>query len=930
MDYSKRENTNRRLLSGNYGEKLYSRVWIYGLRILCVCFLAGCFAVAGALLGTFMGMMDGVPEITLDALTFTGETSRIVDQDGNLITEIKTAEQRTQVPIEEMPEYLIEAVVSAEDHRFFEHDGIDLEGILRAGVANLRSGGTSQGGSTITQQMIKKLVLTSDQNWKRKIQEWYLALKLESMMNEVYGKERTKELILESYLNYNFLGNNCYGVEAASRRYFGKHVQELTLSECALLAGLFNAPSAYDPIVNYNGVSRERQLIVLEAMRAYGYITDAEYETAAGDQIFIRIRAYNEKYYAEQENDVYSYFVDSVITQVQNDFVEKLGYTSNEAYNTLYYGGLTVYITQDNRIQGIVDAVFADPDNLQSDTYYELNYALTIYDEKDRNITDNYGTYGLFAWEEDALLAAAEYRSRHVTEDMERGIDYVESITITEEPQYSLTIIDQHTGHVVGMCGGRGAKTTNLSLNRATDSTRQPGSTFKILASYSAALDVGGFCCASSMDDAPMRWGDWSPDNWWGTSVFYGPQTMRRGIANSENIVTARFMRAVGIETNFDYVESYGITTLRREADENGYTDMVGSLCLGSGSVKNIELCAAYAAIANGGQYIHPTFYTKILDSDGNLFFEYEPETHRVIKETTAYMLADMMRDVVTGANSGTSPDTNWNWDMFIAGKSGTTSDANDYAFVGFTPYYTCAIQVGFDYVSYPEVYYNSLGTYSIDPDGAYLLSSSAHKRIWKNIMSQVHEPLEDIGSLPMPEGLTYVTLCLDSGKFPNEYCSRDQRGSRLVTDLCAADSIPYGVCNRHIQLKICAETGMIATSHCTDTKTAVFVTRTEEEIAEIGKENLSKIQDYKYCAYPIKYQSSRNNSGSNSSGELWEDYEPKYIGECQVHIYKPEETSVEDTSSGDSPGDSGSGSGGGGGGGSPTPNDENADASTP
>ena len=926
MDYSKRENTNRRLLSGNYGEKLYSRVWIYALRIMCVCFLAVCFAGAGALLGTFMGMMDGVPEITLDALHFTGETSRIVDKDGNLLAEIRTAEQRTQVPIEQMPKQLIQATVAAEDHRFFEHDGIDLEGILRAGVANLRSGGTSQGGSTITQQMIKKLVLTSDQNWKRKIQEWYLALKLESMMNEVYGKERTKELILESYLNYNYLGNSCYGVEAASQRYFGKHVQDLTLSECALIAGLFNAPSAYDPIVNYNGVSRERQIIVLEAMKAYGYITQSEYDTAAGDQIFVRIRAYNEKYYANLEDDVYSYFVDSVITQVQDDLVEKLGYTENEAYNTLYYGGLTVYATQDSRIQAIVDEVFADPEMLQADTYYELNYSLTVYDEKDRNITDNYWTYGLFAWEEDALAAAAEYRDRHITEGMEKGIDYVESIVLTEEPQYSMTIIDQHTGHVVGMCGGRGKKTTNLSLNRATDSTRQPGSTFKVIASYSAALDVGGFCCASSMDDAPMHWGDWTPENWWGSS-YLGAQTMREGLAHSENVVTARFMRAVGIETNFEYAKSYGFTTLREEPDEWGNTDMVGSLCLGSGAIKNIELCGAYAAIANSGVYIHPTVYTKIIDSDGNLFFEYEPETHRVIKETTAYMLADMMRDVITGASGGTSPDANFDWDMFTAAKSGTTSSDNDYAFVGFTPYYTCAIQVGFDYVSYPEIYYESLGTYSIDPNGARLLSSSAHKRIWREVMRQIHEPLETISSLPMPEGLTYVTLCKDSGKLPNEYCSKDPRGSRLVTDLCAVDSIPYGVCNRHIQLRICSESGHIATQYCTETKTQVFLTRTEEEIAEIGKDYLSRIADFEYCAYPIEYASSKNSSTNNSSGTIYEDYKPKYIGECQIHIYKPEETSVEESSSESSPGGDSSG-GGGGSGGTPSPNDENAGSS--
>lgn len=904
MNFSKRVNANRQLKGGNYGEKLYSRVWIYALRVICVGFLAGCFAMAGVLLGTFMGLMDGVPDVTLDALTFEGETSRIVDLEGNLITEIRTAQRRTYVSIDEMPEDLINALVAIEDKRFFEHDGIDLEGILRAGVANFTSGGTAEGGSTITQQMIKKLVLTSDQTWRRKIQEWYLALKLEAMMNEVYGKQRTKELILESYLNYNFLGRNCYGVEAASQRYFGKHVSDLTTSECALLAGIFNAPSAYDPISNYNGHSRERQIQVLDAMLEDGYLTESEYLTAKGDNIFTRISAYNEKYAANNSNTIYSYFVDSVIQQVQRDLKNELGYSSSDAYNLLYYGGVTVYITQDARIQGIIDDVFSDPANLQADTYYELDYALTVYDKKDRNITDNYSTYGLFATEEDARTAAAEYRNRHIKDDMVEGVDYVESISLVEEPQYSMTVIDQTTGYVVGMCGGRGEKTGNLVLNRATDSTRQPGSTFKILASYAAAIDVGGYCPASVMDDAPLNWNNWSPNNWWGSSYYYGAQTMRRGIAYSENLVTARFMRAVGVETNFDYVENFGITTLRREPDANGGTDMVGSLCLGSGSVKNIELCGAYAAIANGGVYIEPILYTKIEDDQGNIFFEKVPETHRVIKATTAYMLSSMLRDVVTGANGGTGTAANFDSSMFIAGKTGTTESSNDFAFVGFTPYYTCAIQAGFDYISYPKTYYESLGKSSLNPNGAGYLNSNTHKYIWNKVMGRIHETLPSIGSIPMPEGLTWVTLCADSGLLPNEYCSKDPRGSRLVTDLCAVTDVPTKRCDRHVQLTVCKESGGIATPFCTDTEKRVFLVRTTEEVKEFGASKLNKMRDFEYCAYTVEQMKT---DPSYRAPSPIDGYMPIYVNECTKHTKeKPPESSSEESS------DSGGGGGGG------------------
>ncbi len=888
MDYSKRKNQTKRLLRWNHQEKLYARVWLYALRVVCVAALIGIFALAGIALGTFMGMLDGVPEVSLDSLAITRQTSKIVDQEGNLITEIKSAEQRTSIPIEEMPQDLLDAVVAIEDARFYTHNGIDLEGILRAGVANLAAGGTSEGGSTLTQQMIKKMVLTSDQTWKRKIQEWYLALELEYQLNQEYGKERTKELILESYLNYNFLGNNAYGVEAAAERYFGKHAQDMNLAECALIAGLFNAPSAYDPTVNEDNMSRERQVQVLDAMLKEEFITQAEYDAALADDVFVRVAEWNSHYEDSQNEVMYSYFVDSVIKQVEDDLQEYLNCTELEAYNTLYYGGLTIHITQDERIQGIIDEVFADPDNLQADTYYELDYRLTVFDEKDPNITENFGTYGLFYTEEDAEAAAAEFRSAYVTEDMVKNVDYVESITVTEEPQYSMTVIDQHTGYVVGLCGGRGEKQSNMGINRAIDSTRQPGSTFKVLASYAAALDVGGFGCGSSMDDAPMVWGDWSPNNYY--AGYDGYMTMRDGIRDSLNIVTARFMREVGVEICFDYMESFGITSLRREADENGQTDMVGSLCLGSGSVSNIELCGAYATIANAGEYIEPILYTHITDMEGDVLYQKEQETHRTLKETTAFMLCDMMRDVVT---SGTGTACNFDWEMAIAGKTGTTDDSNDFAFVGFTPYYTCAIQSGFDYVTYPVTYYDSVGN-SLDPNGASMLDSGAHKELWAEVMEQIHEPLEyEDEFFEQPEGLTMISICKDSGKLPGQYCSQDARGNRISYDWIEAGNGPSGVCDHHVPVTVCKESGKIATKYCPATETKVFITRTDEEIAEIGAGNLDNIADFKYAVYDVKYKDYFSKENTNNSTKPAADYVQKYAVECDLHVAEKEESSV-------------------------------------
>ena len=929
MDFNKQNNRDRRLRRGGYNEKIYTRVILWVARIFCIAVLAGCFVVAGLLLGAFNGLLDGAPEVSLDSLAITTQTSSIYDANGNKLCDIQTAEQRKSITFDQMPDDLKNAVVAIEDNRFYQHNGVDLEGILRAGLANLKAGGTAEGGSTITQQMIKKMVLTPEQTMKRKVQEWYLALKLEDQMYQVYGKEKTKQLILESYLNYNYLGNNCYGVEAASERYFGKKAKDLTLPECALIAGLFNAPSAYDPIVNYDNTSRERQMQVLNAMLKYGYISQEQFDQASQVDVIAEIAAYNQSYTESEDNTIYTYFEDAVIEKVQKDLVDKLGYSEQDAFNALYYGGLQIYCTMDPGIQSKIDAIYADESNFQAYTYYELNYALTVYDPKDPTIGDNYSTYGLFYTEEQCRQAAAEFRSQYVSSTMQQGKDYIENIQITEEPQYSLTVIDWHTGAVVGMGGGRGPKTTNLSLNRAIDSTRQPGSTFKIIASYSAAIDDGGKGCASVEDDAPITWGNWQPVNWWG-DYYKGFQTMREAITNSENVVTARFMRDEGVETNFEYAEKYGFTTLRREPDENGQTDMVGSLCLGSASVTNEELCAAYSAIANGGVYQEPLLYTKILDKDGNLFYDNSAnqEKHRVIKETTAWMLTDMMKDVVT---TGTGTAANFDPNMAIAGKTGTSSDHNDFSFVGFTPYYCACVMAGFDYVSYPSVYYNSMDLYSINPNGADLLDDTAHKNLWATVMSSIHEGLDEVSSFPQPDGLVQVTVCRDSGLLPGPYCDQDPRGSRLVTDWFAADSVPTETCDRHIALTVCSESGKLPTKYCPSLKTGVFIVRSAAEIAEIGVENLSKIQDAQYCVYPSSAGAPVINSDDSDTNPV-EEMQGYYaaLGTCPLHKEPPQESSTVAPLESSKPSESSktSDSGGSGSEGSSSPNGNGSESS--
>ena len=836
MDFSKSSNQAKRLRKGRYPEKLYSRIWLITLRVLCVLILVVGFSGVGLVLGAFVGIIDDAPEMSLDSLTMDKLSSYVYDQEGNQVAQLKTETNRTHIEASEMSPYLLQAVVATEDSRFYEHNGIDIEGILRAGIETLKGG--NEGGSTITQQVIKNLVLTSEKTMTRKIQEWYLALNLEHDLTEQYGKERTKELILETYLNYVNFGNSAYGAQAAAERYFGKDASDLSISEAAVLAAIINAPTRYNPITNTDNMSRDRQLLVLDRMRTQGYITENEYQEAAADNVYERIAEFNEVYKEEQQDTVYSYFLDAALDQVKNDLMEA-GYTSSEASNLIYYGGVKIYITQDQDIQKILDKAYADNNNFQSETWYQVTYYLTIFDEKDpddQSLATNLYFVGLYKTEEAVEKAIKDYKKEHLPKDAQEGIDYVERSDISIEPQASSVIIDQSTGHVVAIAGGRGEKTASHSLNRATDTERQPGSTFKVLASFTAALDTDQCTPGTVYDDTPFTYGDWTPRNWWG-SYHKGLCTMREACANSQNIIAAKCMIDVGIETNFEYVLKYGFTTLREEPDANGNTDVVPSLCLGSGSVTNLELTAAYASIANQGKYIEPQFYTRVEDSNGNIILDKTPEKHRVIKETTAWLLTDMMQEVVTGEHGGTGTGANFDYNMGIAGKTGTTSDMNDLWFVGFTPYYTMSVWFGYDYNAYNNV-----------DSEVFNMAEGVHNRLFATVMKQIHEDLESKRFPEAPEGIIGGYICSESGLLATDLCRADPRGSCVYYEYYTAESAPTESCKTHVSSTMCSESHKAPSEYCPEefVTSGVFIQRSEEQLAQISGDT-GNVTDWEY-----------------------------------------------------------------------------------
>ena len=793
------------------GVKLKKSIGLLLVDAIIICILSG--GVLGICLGigVFNGIIASAPNISAIDVTPSGYATTVYDSEGHAMARLVGANSnRTYVSMDKIPQNLCDAFVAIEDNRFYQHNGIDIIGIIRAGKVTLTTGDMSQGASTITQQLIKNTMFTQ---WataegetmfgkvKRKIQEQYLAIELE--------KTLSKTEILELYLNTINLGQNTLGVQAASMRYFGKSVYDLNLSECAVIAAITQNPSKWNPISHPDNNAKRRKK-VLDDMLEYGFITQAEHDEAMADDVYSRIKNYNEN---NTESSVYSYFVDEVIEQAMADLTEYYvleGYTetqaSAKAANMIYSGGLSIYTTQEPQIQSIADEVCSDPETYPEDVKWLLSYQLTIQkaDGSLQNISsENYKSYYkeiypefnmLYNTEEDAYAAIADYQAATFEEGDEV---YAENITLTPQPQISLCIMDQSTGYVLALVGGRGQKLTSRSLNRATNTTRQPGSCFKVLAAFAPAIDTGTLTLASVYEDAPYNYSNGRPiKNWYGANTYWGIQSIRRGVEQSLNIIAVKTITQITPQVGFNYIKNFGFSTVvDRRVESNGMvtTDITQSLALGglTDGVTNMDLTAAYACLANGGIYNEPILYTKIVDHDGNTLIDKvsDQTTRRVVQDTTAFLMTSAMIDCVT---KGTGTAVNFGTQR-IAGKTGTTSDNYDVWFAGYTPYYTCTTWTGYD---------NNVTMNTAE--------KAIVKTIWRNVMSQIHDGLE-YRDFNMPGNIVTATVCSQSGKLPVEGLCDDC----LKTEYFAEGTVPTTYCDVHYVGEVCAYSGKVACENC-------------------------------------------------------------------------------------------------------------------
>lgn len=817
MNYGKQA-TEKRIRSvnskaGKYTSKVYL-AFLKGVFALC---LFGCIVAAGIGYGMIKGIIDNTPDVDIASIVPKEYASTVYDSAGNVTETLVTAgSNREEVTYNELPENLINAFVSYEDVRFWEHNGIDFRSILRAVRGVLTGDSSAGGGSTITQQLIKNSVFgggmekSFGERLERKLQEWLLAVKLDGTMS--------KEQILTNYLNTINLGNNSLGVKVAAKRYFNKDVPELTLSECAVLAGITQNPSKYNPLTGQKANSDKRK-VILQNMLDQGYITSQEEDEALADDVYSRIQ--NVDIVTKEAATPYSYFTDELVEQVIDAMEEKLGYTDTQAHNMLYSGGLSIYTTQDPGIQAIVDEEISNPGNYSA-ARYSIEYRLSIMD-KDKTTT-HYSEENVkrCRMEKGDTSFDGLYDSEEAIENDIQGFkesvlqegDTIlgESLHKTLEPQASFVIMDQKTGEVKAISGGRGEKTASLTLNRASNTLRQPGSAFKVLTAFAPALDTCGATLGSVYYDAPYTIGNKSFSNWY-SSGYQGYSSIRDGIIYSMNIVAVRcLMETVTPQLGVEYAKNFGITSLTS-------TDYNPALALGgiTDGVSNLELTDAYATIANGGIYTKPRFFTKILDHDGKVLIDNASETHRVLKDSTAFLLTDAMAGSMVSSRkfskSGSGPSSTSAAaaipGMSNAGKSGTTTANNDIWFVGYTPYYTAGIWGGCD--SNQKLTKQNGGT-------------SFHKAIWKKIMTRVHEGLPDPG-FAVPDSVETAEICRKSGELAvSGVCDNDPRGNAVYTEYFAKGTVPTDVCNSHVRATVCATSHQLPTPYCPERTTAVFM----------------------------------------------------------------------------------------------------------
>ncbi len=713
------ENKNKRIKRSKKAGKLNVKHLI--LLIVILGFLAAVGAGVGYVAGVAKNMPEWQPDkIEADLATF------FYDQNGEQVA-TRYLENRVTVSFNEIPDTIKEAFLAVEDRQFYEHNGLNLYRLAGAIWANIKHGWGSQGASTITIQLANNAFLESREvKLERKIQELLMAVQLERM----YSKDE----IFEMYLNLIYYGNGSWGIQSAAKSYFGKELKDLTLAECAFLAGVVQRPSTYDPYKNVDKATTRRN-IVLDQMARYEFISVEEAEEAKKEEFTLN----NEP---QKYTNKFPYFIDHAI-QESEEILESLGMDAID----LYRAGLHIYTTMNTTIQTAIEDAYNNPDNFP--------------------------------------------------------------VANTERPiQSAMVVLDQHTGEVLGLIGGR-EHVTRRGLNRATQMKRSPGSVIKPLVDYGPALELG-YSPATVFDDVPVSYpsigAPYEPRNYDG--IFRGLVTMREAVKHSINIAAVKTMDMIGVKAGFEFGKKLGLPLT--DNDQN-LSLSLGGLTRG---FSPLEVASAYSAFANKGIRIEPYAIKKITDNAGNIIYQAKPRQHVTMSEETAYLMTDMLISVV---ESGTGTRAKMN--RPVAGKTGTTqlpdlpglknkSGNQDAWWAAYTPEYTGVVWMGYD-ITDSNHYLNQIygGRYPA--------------QIWKSVMEIALKDVP-VTNFTRPENIVERSIDTKSGLIPSELTPQKY----ITTELFHKDHVPQDISTVWVEAQVCAETGELPSPYCPTVLTGLFLQR--------------------------------------------------------------------------------------------------------
>lgn len=781
--------------NNNKNKKKKARFKIFIYAILSI-FLFAVVACAGVVLA----IIQSSPQIDVNQILDVNQPSRLYDDKDVFMDNVATDEQRIVLPFKDMPQNLKDAFVSIEDERFYEHNGIDPKRILGALYKDIMNKIKRQkgleGASTITQQLIRNTILTSEVTVKRKIQEMYLAIKLQDYLS--------KDQILEAYMNTINLGGQIHGVEAASEYYFDKKAKELNLLQCAFIAGIPQSPTtsylsatyAKDPnffinrtktvlykMYDNNKISKEQYDSLILALNndikpdnniyeANKKISDLNSlsDTAKKNNDANSIKKYNDeivknqkiidenksklslsfKHVSKNQNNLnYEWFSIPVIEQVKKDLVKQYKYSDSDVQNLLMYGGLKIYTTMDKELQDYSQKIIDD----------DKNFGI-------KSSKDNKGTI---------------------------------------EPQAAAVVMDYHNGEVKVIIGGRGIQPARSYNRAASDNFLRPsGSSIKPLTVYGPAIDTKIATAATVIEDSPLETAigkkymtngvPYNPSNY-DSEGFMGYVNLRRALTYSINLVAIKLEDQLGLNIGAAYAEKFGLKI--NDNDKHS----IAALSLGQLSVSTqtgklsgvnpLYMSAAYGTFGNEGKYTNPILYTKVVDKTGKTILQTEAKTHDVLSPQSAYIMYDLLKGPVNSPG-GTAPNAKFS-SMPAAGKTGTSDKKKDFWFSGLTPYYSGAVWIGNDY----PTTYNTI-------------FSSTSAGIWSKIMAEAHKKLS-VKDIAEPSDIVRMSVCLDSGKLPEKACTIDPRGDRTYTEMFIRGTVPTDSCDIHVIAEVNKITGKLA-----------------------------------------------------------------------------------------------------------------------